>query len=149
MVKWKWEHRWMENISDFPDGTFGFVYEIIFLDGKKYIGKKSLYSHATMNKLKSGKERKGHIEFLRAYRNHKAVELEHIKKESKWKTYQGSFKDSDKLTACKKTILYLAKTSLELTYLEAKAIMETDAIRKSSYINDNVLGRFFKSNFME
>ena len=35
-----WLHQG-EEVWDVPEGTYGFIYQIVYTDGKKYIGKKN------------------------------------------------------------------------------------------------------------
>ena len=56
--KWNYNSTIVESVDDIkttnPDNLVGFVYEITFSDGKKYIGKKNLFHNLKKKKtLKS------------------------------------------------------------------------------------------------
>ena len=45
---WVCAGREVDSLKDFPEGTFGFVYELVSREtGKRYVGKKQLYSYHT------------------------------------------------------------------------------------------------------
>ena len=70
---WKYKDKVVESIEDMPEGTFGFIYEVIHNPtGRRYLGKKVLQFNRTLPPLKGMK------------RKRKVV------KESDWKTYYGS-----------------------------------------------------------
>ena len=81
-MNWLYNGREITDISQFPPNTFGFVYQVITPEGKKYVGKKVLY-HNQKKKLtkaelaeQTGRGRK---------KSYKIVQ-----KESDWKKYIGS-----------------------------------------------------------
>ena len=149
---WKHEGKHMYELECFPNDTYGFVYRLTLMadDGSRryYIGKKKLFQEVQMTKLKSGAERKGHINFFFMRKNRHMVEMERLYKESNWLDYTGSA-DTDGYELIARNIAYLAKSPLELSYLECKAIFETDAIRSERYLNANILGKFYKRNLIE
>ena len=49
-MNWLYNEREITDISQFPPNTFGFVYQVITPEGKKYVGKKVLY-HNQKKKL--------------------------------------------------------------------------------------------------
>ena len=70
---WLYRDKEVNSIEDMPDGTFGFIYEVVHNPtGRKYLGKKVLQFNRTLPPLKGQK------------RKRKVV------KESDWKTYYGS-----------------------------------------------------------
>ena len=84
-MNWLYNEKEITDISQFPSNTFGFVYEVITPEGKKYIGKKGFISQPKEKKLtkaelaeQSGRGRK------------KSFRI--IQKESDWKKYYGSNK---------------------------------------------------------
>ena len=137
------------DISQFPEGTHGFVYLIEYTDGTLYIGKKNLYSIKTMAPLKNGKVREGTIKQTFKIGSGKRVYKDIVKKESDWKTYQGSHADCKAKTVKKKYIIALAKSMGELTYLEAKYLFAAGVLEDDNYLNDNILGRFYKGHIYD
>ena len=49
-MNWLYNGKEITDISEFPSNTFGFVYQVITPEGKKYVGKKVLY-HNQKKKL--------------------------------------------------------------------------------------------------
>lgn len=143
---WTYKNKEIHSTEDMPNNAMGFIYEITFTDGSKYIGKKNLYSERTLAPLKSGKPREGHICFTFRIKNKHKVDYEVVKIESDWKKYKGSHKDCKNKEPMIKKILAFAYNKLELTYLEAKALFVYEVLEKSEYINDNILGSFYRSN---
>ena len=143
-MNWLYNNEEITDISQFPPNTFGFVYEVITPQGKKYIGKKVLY-HNQKKKLtkaelaeQSGRGRK------------KSFRI--IQKESDWKKYYGSNKHlKNQITEGEVTLESLGKQIIEigfnkkhLTYLETKHLFQLEVLEKpDEYYNDNILGKFF------
>tara|TARA_A100001201_G_scaffold88335_1_gene77556 strand:+ start:202 stop:648 length:447 start_codon:yes stop_codon:yes gene_type:complete len=141
---WTYQGRIFNDITDFPEDTYGFIYEVVHQPtGLKYLGKKVLHFNRTLPPLKGTK------------RKRKVV------KESDWKTYFGSHpKIKELLTECKdknewqvweKKILEICKTKKELTYYECKFLFINEVLenRSHQYINDNILGKFYRKDFTE
>ncbi len=143
-MNWLYNNEEITDISQFPSNTFGFIYEVITPEGKKYIGKKVLY-HNQKKKLtkaelaeQSGRGRK------------KSFRI--IQKESDWKKYYGSNKHlKNQITKGEVTLESLGKQIIEvgfnkkhLTYLESKHLFQLEVLEKpDEYYNDNILGKFF------
>lgn len=145
-VPWQYEDKIISSIEDMPKNVIGFVYRIVFTDGKQYIGKKNLYSISKVKPLKSGKPRANRISEIKLNTGYGYRETyEVIKKESNWKTYQGSHKDCKNKTPEQKYIIAYAYNKLELTYLEAKALFTYSVLERPSFLNDNILGSFYRS----
>jgi hypothetical protein len=147
-MNWLYNEKEITDISHFPPNTFGFVYEVSTPEGKKYIGKKVLY-HNHKKKLtkaelaeQTGRGRK------------KAYKI--VQKESDWKKYIGS---NNKLKTqitegeviqedLKRQILEVAFDKKHLTYLETKYLFQLEVLENpGEYYNDNILGKFFTSDF--
>jgi|TARA_R110000737_G_C14456559_1_gene464132 hypothetical protein len=124
-----------------PQGNaIGFVYVIEFNNGDKYLGKKNLYSKRKRN---FGKKEAALVTDKRK----KLYEM--VVKESNWITYEssnGDVKQRIKNGECHtKTILDWSYTPKQLTYLEIKYMFNLDVLNpKGNWLNDNVLGKFFK-----
>ena len=147
-MNWLYNGREITDISQFPPNTFGFVYQVITPEGKKYVGKKVLY-HNQKKKLtkaelaeQTGRGRK---------KSYKIVQ-----KESDWKKYIGSnAKLKHQITEGEVTkddlerqILEIALNKKHLTYLETKYLFQMEVLENPDhYYNDNILGKFFTSDF--
>lgn len=144
------EVTWVElNEKSIPLGAIGFIYEIIAIDGihkgKRYIGKKNLYSTVTRKiplkeqKLQTGSGRK--------------KLKEKITKESTWREYFGSNLTLKELVKknpehFERHILQWSNTPKKLTYLEAKALFSNSALERNDFFNDNILSKFFRKDVL-
>ena len=147
-MKWLFlDNEIKEPIND----IYGFVYLLEFKDEenniKYYIGKKNFFEYKELKALNNGKKRNGHIKFINHRKDGKLVKYELIKKESNWKEYTGSIKsDISDLKLVEKTILMFAESKRHLTYLEAKMLFKFDVLENEEFLNENILGKFFKVN---
>lgn len=142
---WYYLDNEVKSIEDMPEGVIGFVYKLTFTDNTKYIGKKNLYTTRTVKALKNGKLRENTVDHL--YRNTGKgfrQKFDVIKKESNWKIYQGSAIECKNKTVARKEIIQYAFSNQELTYLEAKMQFKYDVLENANYINDNILGKFYR-----
>ena len=148
-MNWLYNEVTIEDISQFPENTYGFVYKVTHTPtGKSYIGKKSLF-HNVKKKLtkKQLAEQTG--------RGRKST-TEVIQKESDWKTYYGSAKPildlikEGKQEEFTREILQLVPNKKLLTYYECKFLFMLGVIeQQDGYFNDNILGKFFRKDFAE
>ena len=76
--------------------------------------------------------------------------------ESDWKDYYGSHLEIKRLLekdgpmAFQKQILSYVKSKKELTYYECKELFINEVLeRDNQYINDNILGKFFRKDFFK
>jgi len=134
---WLYKENIISKIDLMPEGAFGFIYEIEHISsGKKYIGKKQLMSHRTLPPLKGQKRKRKVI------------------KESDWKTYYGSQKEIKELVKENKgegfhrEILQFCFTKKQLTYYELKWQFARGVLESDEYLNDNLLGKFFKKDLL-
>ena len=118
-MTWTYENKPLEEI---PEGTIGFVYEILNQsNGRRYIGKKLFYFSKT--KQVKGKKKR-------------------TKVESDWRNYHGSNKELQEHVELfgkekfERRILHLCRTKGEASYLEAKEILTRDAIPSAEYYNE-------------
>jgi len=141
-MKWLYKNKEINEISDLPNNAFGFVYQTTHLPtNKKYIGKKSLMYNL---KKKLGKKEKA----LWEGKGRPPV-YKRVLKESDWKTYYGShgfIKEANKEDLTRE-ILEIAYHKKELTYLECKYQFTLGVLESRSYLNDNILGKFFDKDF--
>ena len=143
MIKWLYRGSEINEISDLPNNAYGFVYQTTHLPtNKKYIGKKSLIYNL---KKKLGKKEKA----LWEGKGRPPV-YKRVLKESDWKTYYGShsfIKEANKEDLTRE-ILEIAYHKKELTYLECKYQFTLGVLENKSYLNDNILGKFFDKDFV-
>lgn len=136
---WIYKDKVIQSIDDFPEGSFGFVYELEHVPtGRKYIGKKVLFFNKTLPPLKGSKRKRK------------------IVKESDWKDYYGSNKDLKNLVNSterenwKRVILQIVPNKKLLTYYETKFLFINEVLEGSEhYYNDNILGKFFRKDFYD
>jgi len=135
---WFYQDKVIDNIEDMPRGTFGFIYEVQHIPtGRRYIGKKVLEFNRTLPPLKGTK------------RKRKVV------KESDWKTYYGSHKEikdlikENKQDEFRREILMYVPSKKLLTYYETKFLFIKEVLEPNgnSYINDNILAKFYRKDF--
>jgi hypothetical protein len=133
---WLYRDKVIDKIEDMPEGTFGFIYEVLHKpSGRKYLGKKVLQFNRTLPPLKGQK------------RKRKVV------KESDWKTYYGSHAEikglikEQKQDEFERNILQFVPTKKLLTYFECKYLFIKEVLEHQEYINDNILAKFYRKDF--
>ena len=134
---WTYNGQLITEIKDMPENTFGFIYEVFHKpSGKKYLGKKVLHFNRTLPPLKGMK------------RKRKVV------KESDWRTYFGSHVEIKQLIKEEKQnefvrrILQFVPTKKLLTYYECKYLFINEVLEHDEYINDNILAKFYRKDFI-
>jgi hypothetical protein len=145
---WLYNEKVIENIEDFPQDTFGFIYIVKHIPtGKAYIGKKSLY-HNVKKKLT-----KKEIAEQTGPGRKSATKV--VVKESDWKTYYGSAKPilelikGGKQEEFTREILQLVPNKKLLTYYECKFLFINGVLENpDKWMNDNVLGKFYTKDFI-
>ena len=149
-MNWTYKLEQIEDISQFPTNTYGFVYMTTHKPtGKSYIGKKIL--HFT-KKAKLGKKEleslKGTVGRRPSYKM--------VVKESDWKTYYGSQDDIKRLLVEKKheeferVILKCVENKKLLTYFETKYQFTYHVLEKpNEFYNNNILGKFYTKDLLE
>ena len=146
---WLYNDKEVSSLEDFPADTYGFIYQVTHVpSGFSYIGKKVLH-HNVKKKLtkkqlaeQSGRGRKSTTEV--------------IQKESDWKTYYGSAKPilellkNSRQDEFERIILKLVPSKKLLTYYECKYLFTMGVLEEpEKWYNDNVLGKFFRKDFVE
>ena len=149
LMNWNYLGTEINELVQVPENMIGFIYLIEFTNGMKYIGKKHLYQTRTLKQL-INKKRDNVIEVK--YRNtgkgyRQAYEV--VKVESNWRTYTGSAKECKNLTPRKKSILQFCKNEYELTYYEVYYQFAYDVLTDAYFINDNILGKFYRNKLKE
>ena len=134
---WTYNGQLITEIQDMPENTFGFIYEVFHKpSGKKYLGKKVLHFNRTLLPLKGMK------------RKRKVV------KESDWRTYFGSHVEikqlikEEKQDEFERRILQFVPTKKLLTYYECKYLFMNEVLENEEYINDNILAKFYRKDFI-
>jgi len=156
LPSWWHSGKMITEISDMPENTYGFIYEVTHKPtGKKYLGKKVLFFERN---VKIGKRE---AEILKEERRAKGIggrvpAKKKVIKESDWKDYYGSHKDIIKLIKQEKQfeferrILTFVPNKKLLTYYECKYLFIKEVLESdNNYINDNILGKFYKKDFNE
>ena len=153
-VNWRYKEKLITEITDMPEGTYGFIYRVTHIPTKKkYIGKKVLFFERN---VKLGKRA---LEALKEERRAAGIggrvpAKKKVVKESDWKTYYGSQEDIKKLVRESKSedwsreILEFVPTKKLLTYYEIKHIFINDALEDKDFLNDNILGKFYQKDFL-
>tara|TARA_Y100000389_G_scaffold191447_1_gene217653 strand:+ start:3845 stop:4327 length:483 start_codon:yes stop_codon:yes gene_type:complete len=149
-MNWIYKQHEINDITQFPDKTFGFVYITTHKPtGKSYIGKKVLFHN---QKKKLGKKELAALTGVVGRRPSYKL----IVKESDWLKYYGSQKDIKQLLLegkkdeFERTILKMCFTKKSLTYFEIKYQMLYQVLEKpDDFFNDNILGKFFTKDLAE
>jgi len=147
-MNWLYNEVTIEDISQFPENTYGFVYRVTHIPtGKSYIGKKVLYFN---KKTKLGKK-----EIAIQIGPGRKPTTKIVTKESDWKTYYGSEPEIKKLLAenrhneFEKVILKLVDSKKLLTYFEIKYQFIFEVLEQpNKWFNNNILGKFFSKDFL-
>ena len=140
------EREYYTDLSQFPEGTYGFVYIITNkTNGRFYVGKKIL-----RNKLSKNLTKREISEWSKPGRVPKKKKEV---KESNWKDYWGSNKDLQEdvqkmgMDSFERRILQFCKASKQLTYFETVWQLHYDVLKTDSY-NQNILGKFFRKDLV-
>ena len=152
---WWYEGKIITDISDMPENTYGFIYEVLHKPtDRKYLGKKVLFFERN---VRIGKRE---TEALKEERKAKGIggrvpAKKKVIKESDWKEYYGSHKDIVKLIKegkqfeFERKILTFVPNKKLLTYYECKYLFIKEVLEeRNNYINDNILGKFYKKDFI-
>jgi hypothetical protein len=121
---------------------YGYIYMTVHTKtGRSYIGKKA-FQHTTNKKL--GKKELAEIPVTRGKRPTK----KQVIKESDWKTYYGSANEIKLLPKdeMKRYVIMLCKTKKQLTYCETKYLFQYNVLEDDRFINDNILGKFYRKD---
>lgn len=142
---WKLNGNDIVELNQFPENCYGFVYLITCSTGEKYIGKKALRSYHTSYERRLN-ERTGRMNKVRVVTS----------TESNWKDYFGSSAEIKKLVkergkeSFTREIIRLCSSKKSLTYWELAEQCKADVLNTSKqYLNDNILGKFYRKDFEE
>ena len=137
-----------------PENTYGFIYEVTHIPtGKKYIGKKVLYFERNKRLGKRA------LQALREERKAKGIGgrvplKQKVVSESDWMKYYGSHAEIKQLIKEGKQdefdreILQYVPSKKLLTYYECKYLFINEVLENENYINDNVLAKFYRKDFI-
>ena len=156
LPSWWYSGKMITDISDMPENTYGFIYEVTHKPtDRKYIGKKVLFFERN---VRIGKRE---AEALKEERKAKGIggrvpAKKKVIKESDWKDYYGSHKDivdlikQNKQFEFERKILTFVPNKKLLTYYECKYLFINEVLEsRNNYINDNILGKFYKKDFID
>ena len=149
-MSWIYKSNKIDDITQFPENTFGFVYITTHKPtGKSYIGKKVLFHN---KKQKLGKKDLEKLQGVVGRRPSYKL----IVKESDWKTYYGSQTDikallvEGKKDEFERSILKMCPDKKSMTYFEVKYQMLYQVLEKpDEFFNDNILGKFFTKDLKD
>ena len=147
-MAWHYKGKEIQEITDFPKDTFGFIYIITHKPTKKsYIGKKFLNF---TRKQKLGKKELKLLEGIQG----RPPKFKIIQTESDWKTYWSSNTTLKALAKAEpednfeRQILHYCTSKKLLTYFETKYQMQYQVLETpEEFWNINILGKFFKKDF--
>lgn len=144
---WYYKQQVIESIEDIPKDVFGFIYRVVHEPtGQIYIGKKVLQFNLKRKLTKKD------LELYEGVQGRKP-KFKVVQKESDWKTYYGSntqikqWVKEGKKEELKREILAWGLDKKHLTYLETKYLFMYEVLEKEEFLNDNILGKFFKKDF--
>ena len=142
-MDWTYEGK---TIVELPRNCIGFVYQLSYISGKSYIGKKLVRTTKLLPVLKNGKTRPMSIE--RVGKNIKGSReyFDRVIVNKPWLDYEGSSEFTVGETVSSKTIKYLCNSKTTLTYLECRALFEVDAPANEGFLNRSILGKFFQNS---
>ncbi len=115
-----------------PDCT-DFVYELIFTDGTKYIGKKCVRS---IRRIKPTKAQ------LAIRKNYVRKEL----KDSPFVKYEGSSEENKDKILLGKEILYQCSNKKTASYIEMSLLVINEVLFNDKYNNKNISGTYFDNS---
>lgn len=140
-----WKIKQNERLVEFteemiPEKAVGFVYLMTaVVNGKfvKYIGKKNFYADV---KTKLGKKELPTDKRLKQYKRVRKL------------TYKNYYSSNEVLKAHKQSggeieriIIEIAYSKIQLTYLECKSLFTEEVLESEEYLNNNILGKFYKT----
>tara|TARA_R110002050_G_scaffold67023_1_gene145224 strand:- start:853 stop:1287 length:435 start_codon:yes stop_codon:yes gene_type:complete len=129
MRHWVYKGKEIKDRSYLPDQAVGIVYKIHnFKESKFYIGKKILVNKRTKPPLKGYKRKR--VTYV----------------ESNWKTYTGSnvYTKDWNTEDCYREIVHICYNKTMMTYYETALQFQEKVLEDDKYLNDNILGKFFK-----
>lgn len=142
---WIYNEQIVRSIEDVPKGAVGFCYLIINMEnGKKYIGKKLLYS--SRKKALTKRE-------IADLPNKRLKKWKMVQKESDWLTYNSSsealLQDIAAGNQITKQILEWTYSKTYTTYLEVKLQCIHEVLEHDDWYNNNINSTWFRGNLQK
>jgi len=139
---WMYNNSEVKSIEDVPEGAVGFIYLMVNMNnGKKYIGKKYLYSER--KKALTKKE-------IAELANKRLKKWKTVKKESDWLTYSSSSEDIKADVKAghlfTKVIIEFTFSKIQTTYLEVKLQFINNVLESDEWYNNNINSSWFRGN---
>jgi hypothetical protein len=139
---WTYNNEQITSIEQAPEDAVGFIYLMTNVEtGRKYIGKKYLYSERKVN---LGKKE------VALLANKRLKKWKTVKKESDWLSYNSS---SDEIKAeiragviFDKQIICWTSSKIETYYLEVKLQFQNNVLESDEWYNKNIASKWFKGN---
>jgi hypothetical protein len=131
---WYYKEKKISKREDLPKDAVGFVYKIYNkFEDKYYIGKKILLNKRTRKPLKGYKRKR--VDYV----------------ESNWMKYTGSNEETKKwkIEECYREIIYICYNKTMMTYYETLLQFKENVLESDKYINDNILGKFYKKTILK
>jgi hypothetical protein len=131
---WYYKGKTISKREDLPEDAIGFVYKIYNkFEDKYYIGKKILLNKRTRKPLKGYKRKR--VDYI----------------ESNWFKYTGSNEQTKKweIKDCYREIIYICYNKTMMTYYETLLQFKENVLESDNYINDNILGKFYKKTILK
>jgi len=129
------------NESDIPEGAIGFVYHMsVILNGNSYayIGKKNFFANI---KKPMGKKALAQTTDKRLKKYTRVVKPNFMAYHSSNQQLKEAHKAGCKI---KREILMICYSATELTYQEVKHQFKYEVLEKEEFLNENILGKFYK-----
>ena len=144
LPSWWHSGKMITEISDMPENTYGFIYEVTHKPtDRKYLGKKVLFFERN---VKIGKRE---AEILKEERRAKGIGGRVPAKKKVIKDIIKLIKQEKQFEFERRILTFVPNKKLltyyECKYLFIKEVLESD----NNYINDNILGKFYKKDFNE
>ena len=131
---WIYNGEKIKERKDLPLNAVGFVYIVFNIKTEEYyIGKKILLNKRTRPPLKGYKRKR--VDYV----------------ESNWLKYTGSNTKTKQwlVKDCKREIIYICYNRTMMTYHETALQFQQKVLEGDKYINDNILGKFFKGKIKQ
>ena len=128
--------------SMIPEGGVGFIYSMTaIINGKSvaYIGKKNFFANI---KKPLGKKALAMSTDKRLKKYSRVIKPDYMNYYSSNKTLKDAHKAG---VTIKREILMICYSQMELTYQEVKHQFKHEVLEKDEYLNQNILGRFYKT----
>jgi hypothetical protein len=140
-MSWKYQGKEF-NQDSIPENAVGFIYIMTaIIEGKSvaYIGKKNFFANI---KRPMGKKALAMSTDKRLKKYTRELKPDFMNYYSSNKTLKEAHKAG---VMIKREILRICYSQTELTYQEAKALFVEEVLENDMYLNQNILGKFYKT----